>query len=64
MANNYSNFNYEKAKTFIVAAQAYYEIGNTFQAKGTLESLIAEAPYPDVKEEAQKILDQIEKRRG
>ncbi|MDX2245900.1 MAG: tetratricopeptide repeat protein [Bacteroidia bacterium] len=60
MANNYSSFNYEKAKTFIVAASAYFELGNAFQAKGTLESLINEAPYDDVKEEARKILAEIQ----
>lgn len=64
MANNYSSFNYEKAKTFIVAASAYYELGNTFQAKGTLESLINEAPYDDVKAEARKILDEIQAKEG
>lgn len=62
MANNYSSFNYEKAKTFLVAAKAYYELGNSFQAKGTLESLINEAPYDDVKAEAREILADIEAR--
>ncbi|MCB0843070.1 MAG: tetratricopeptide repeat protein [Bacteroidetes bacterium] len=60
MANNFSSYNYEKAKTFLVAAQAYYEMGNVFQAKGTLESLISDAPYPDVKAEAEIILAKIE----
>ena len=59
MKNNYPTFNYWKARTFLVAASAYYELGNTFQAKGTLESLIAEERFPDVQAEARARLDEI-----
>jgi tetratricopeptide (TPR) repeat protein len=58
--NNYPTFNYWKAKTFFVAANAYYELGNSFQAKGTLESLVAEDRFPDVQEEARIRLAEIE----
>ncbi|MEM7367117.1 MAG: tetratricopeptide repeat protein, partial [Bacteroidota bacterium] len=58
--NNYPTFNYWKAKTFFIAANAYYELGNSFQAKGTLESLVAEPRFPDVQEAAKKRLAEIE----
>lgn len=58
--NNYPTFNYWKAKTFFIAANAYYELGNSFQAKGILESLVAEARYPDVQAEAKARLAEIE----
>jgi tetratricopeptide (TPR) repeat protein len=60
MANNYPTFNYWKARTFFVVANAFYELGNTFQAKGTLESLANEDRFPDVKEMAQKRLAEIQ----
>ncbi|RMG55761.1 MAG: hypothetical protein D6722_27375 [Bacteroidetes bacterium] len=59
MKNNYPTFNYWKARTFLVAAMAYYELGNAFQAKGTLESLIAEERFPDIQAEAQAKLNEI-----
>lgn len=58
--NNYPTFNYWKAKTFFIAANAYYELGNSFQAKGTLESLVAEPRFPDVQAAAKKRLEEIE----
>ncbi|MEM7656895.1 MAG: tetratricopeptide repeat protein [Bacteroidota bacterium] len=60
MKNNYPTENYWKAKTFFVAANAFYELGNTFQAKGTLESLINEDRFPDVQEAARERLAEIE----
>ncbi|GAB4415083.1 MAG: hypothetical protein OHK0039_23480 [Bacteroidia bacterium] len=59
MRNNYATFNYWKAKTFLVVADAYYELGNIFQAKGTLESLVKEERFPDIQEEARKRLAEI-----
>lgn len=60
MKNNYPSFNEWKARTFLVAADAYVGLGNTFQAKGTLESLVAEDRFPDIQKEAQEKLAQIE----
>ncbi|MDP5169346.1 MAG: tetratricopeptide repeat protein, partial [Bacteroidia bacterium] len=59
-SNNYPTFNYWKAKAFLVAADAFYELGNTFQAKGTLESLVKEDRFPDVQEAARKRLKEIQ----
>ncbi len=59
-SNNYPTVNYWKAKAFLVAADAFYELGNTFQAKGTLESLISEDRFPDVQEAARKRLQEIQ----
>ncbi len=59
MANNYPTFNYWKARTFFVVANAFYASGNIFQAKGTLESLAAEDRFPDVQQMAIERLDQI-----
>ncbi|MDX1908619.1 MAG: tetratricopeptide repeat protein [Bacteroidia bacterium] len=63
-SNNYPTFNYWKAKAFLVAANAYYEMGNVFQAKGTLESLIQEERFPDVQQEARERLAQINAETG
>lgn len=59
-SNNYPTYNYWKARAFLTAADAFYELGNTFQAKGTLESLIAEDRFPDIQKAAQKRLAEIE----
>lgn len=60
MKNNYPSFNEWKARTFLVAADAYLALGNTFQAKGTLESLATEDRYPDIQKEAQDKLNKLE----
>jgi len=59
-ANQYTTYNYRKAKIFLIAAEAYYQMGKVFQAKGTLGSIIREAAYDDVKEAATKRLNEIE----
>jgi len=60
MKNNFPAFNYEKALAFLVVAEAYFFSGNTFQAKGTLESLINQDEFPEVKQRAQTRLAEIE----
>ncbi|MEL6652178.1 MAG: tetratricopeptide repeat protein, partial [Bacteroidota bacterium] len=57
--NTYPTFNLWNARTFLYVAEANYELGETFQAIGVLESLINEAPYEDIKQQAQKRLDEI-----
>lgn len=64
MANNYPTFNYWKARTFLVLAESYYQLGNSFQAKGTLESLIKLDDFPDIQQEAMNRLAEIEAEEG
>ena len=60
MKNTYPTHEYWKARTFLVVAEANYALGETFQAKGVLESLIKEAPFQDIKEAAAQRLTEIE----
>ena len=53
-------FNYWKAKTFLVVADAYYHLGKVFQAKGTLESLIKLDDFSDIQQAASDRLAEIE----
>jgi tetratricopeptide (TPR) repeat protein len=62
--NTYPTYNYWKAKTFLVAADAYYEMGNVFQAKGTLESLAKEERFPDIQQAARERLARIQAEEG
>lgn len=57
--NTYPTFNLWNARTFLYVAEANYELGESFQAIGVLESLINEAPFDDIKQQAQKRLDEI-----
>ena len=59
LKETYPSNSYWRAKAFIVVAEADFALGNTFQAKGVLESLIAEAPFQDIKDLAQERLNQI-----
>ncbi|MEM8901500.1 MAG: hypothetical protein AAGC85_25550, partial [Bacteroidota bacterium] len=58
----YPSFNYWKARTYLVVAEANYELGEIFQAKGTLQSLVDQTRdrYPDIFEAASKRLAEIE----
>lgn len=40
LKNKYSSYEYWVAKTFVLIADNYYALGNSFQAKATLESII------------------------
>lgn len=62
MKNNYPSFNYWKARTYLVVAEANYAMGEIFQAKGTLQSLVDQTKnnFPDVYEAARKRLAEIE----
>jgi len=60
MNNTYPSFNYLKAQAFLIVAEANYELGETFQAKGVLESLIDEANFPDIQDKARRRLAEIE----
>lgn len=59
----YSGYNYWKALAFLVMAEDYIAVRDTFQAIGTLESVISSLStkneYPEVRERAQKRLDEV-----
>jgi TolA-binding protein len=59
----YSNYNYWKARAFQVLAEDYIATQDTFQAIGTLESVISSLTtkneFPEIREQAQKRLDEI-----
>lgn len=59
LKQTYPSNSYWRAKAFLVVAEADYALGNVFQAKGVLESLINEAPFEDIKQMAQERLDAI-----
>lgn len=63
MKNNYPSYNYWKARTFLVVAEANYRLGEIFQAKGTLQSLVDQTrgSFPDVFEQASRRLAEIER---
>jgi len=60
LKETYPGQNYWKAKAFLVLAEDYLALGDTFQAvQGTLESLAAQTAYPDVAEEAKQRIAEI-----
>ncbi|MEM6628300.1 MAG: tetratricopeptide repeat protein [Bacteroidota bacterium] len=60
MRNNYPTFNRLKAEAFLIVAEANYQLGEIFQAKGVLESLIQEDRFPEIQREAQQRLQEIQ----
>ena len=60
MNREFPTFNYWKAKAFLYVAEANYSLGEVFQAKGVLESLISEASFPDIQQAATKRLKEIQ----
>ncbi|MEM7035872.1 MAG: tetratricopeptide repeat protein [Bacteroidota bacterium] len=59
--DEYSSYNYWKAKAYLVLAENYLALGDTFQAKeGTLESLAALETFPDIAEAAAQRIKEIE----
>jgi tetratricopeptide (TPR) repeat protein len=60
MKDHYPNHNYRKAQTFLVLAQAYYAMGEKFQAVETVKSILENIPEEDVKAEAEKLLRAFE----
>jgi TolA-binding protein len=64
LQNYYPNYNLWKAKAFLTVARADYALGDNFQAKGVLESLIANAEFPEITRDAQELLDKILKEEG
>lgn len=61
MNDAYGGYNYWKAKAFLVLAENYIALGDTFQAmEGTLESLAKQDAYPDIQEAAIDRLKELE----
>ena len=60
MRNTYPTYNRLKAEAFLVVAEANYNLGEIFQAKGVLESLVQEDRFPDIQERARRRLEEIE----
>ena len=60
LKNAYPTFNYWKAKSFLNVAEANYELGEVFQAKGVLESLVSEDRFPEIQKAAQDRLAEIQ----
>ena len=60
LKDNYQIYNLWKAKAYLILAESYLQLGDTFQAvKGTLQSLTEQNAYPEIRDAAQKRMDQI-----
>lgn len=60
LKDQYPGYNYWKAKAYLVVAEDYLALGDTFQAvKGTLESLASQGAFPDVQQAAQQRIDEL-----
>jgi TolA-binding protein len=60
LKDNYQSQNYWKAKAYLVLAEDYLAMGDTLQAvDGVLESVSKDAPFPEIREEAKKRMEQI-----
>ncbi len=59
LVDHYSSYDYWVAKTFILMADIYIELDNTFQAKQTLQSIIDNYEGPELSEIATKKLSNI-----
>ena len=61
ISDNFSNYSYYVAMSFITLSDVYVAKGNVFQAKATLQSIIENYPGGEPKDLAQKKLAAIEK---
>lgn len=57
---NFSIYEYWLGKSFLLIADNYRAMDETFQAKATLESIVANADNKEILKEAQKKLEEIE----
>jgi TolA-binding protein len=62
LAGQYPSYEYWKAKGFLLLSDVYVSLGNNFQAKETLQSIIQYYPDKDLKEIAIEKLNDIEKK--
>jgi TolA-binding protein len=61
VSTNYGNYDYWLGRAFIVIADNYAAQGETFQAKATLNSVIENSPFKEVKDIAQAHLAELDK---
>lgn len=59
MADKFSSYDYWLAKAFILLADNYLALGDAFQAKATLQSIIDNYQEGEIKQEAQDKLNKI-----
>lgn len=59
LINRYAPFDYWVARGFILLSDIYADMGNTFQAKQTLQSIIDNYPGEDLRSEAMRKLNTI-----
>lgn len=65
LKDKYPKQNYWKAKAYMVLAESYLALGDTFQAvEGTLESLAKQDRFPDIQADALKRIEEINASRG
>ena len=62
LSKDFSSYEYWLTKAFILIAQNYIEMGETFQAKATLESVIDKSPVEVLVKEAKEILIRLEQK--
>ena len=60
ISDNFSNYSYYVAMSFVTLADVYVAKGNVFQAKETLKSVVDNYPSGEPKELAQRKLTEIE----
>lgn len=61
LKDQYTSYNYWKARAYLILAEDYVQLGDTFQAtKGTLESLANQDAFEDVRKQAKERLEELE----
>lgn len=61
LKDKYPGYNFWKAKAFLILAEDYLALGDTFQAvEGTLASLIAQNAFPEIRDQAEARAKEIE----
>jgi tetratricopeptide (TPR) repeat protein len=61
LKDKYPSYNLWKAKAFLILAEDYLQLGDTFQAvKGTLSSLALQDAYPEIQKQAQTRISEID----
>jgi TolA-binding protein len=61
MNNDFPDYDEWRARAFLVVAEANYQTGEVFQAKGVLESITKDTRFPDIQAAAKKRLEEIER---
>lgn len=64
LKDNYPKYREWIAKVFLIVAEDYLELGDTFQCEGNLERLMMEKRFPKVAEAAKKRYEEIQAMKG